>query len=992
MAVRFNPETGKWEDDSPQPASSVATMTPQQAFVDPFEQSVRDAESQNKLANKQFLESAKTGSTKPMFAESPGQFMDELGNILGNAVTGIGTDFLDLGAGLADVAVSAVKQATGQDANWDEVFDDSDNPWTQWRRREFESETQAGKMVSDVLRLGTLIATLPKSALKGAAMAPRLIGKVGLLGDVAKGATKIAGGLDKADDALKAGRTAYKASTEALKATGFAKGTAAGRAANIAAQDDWLRLTFKEVADVPEVANWWTSVQQSTKALTQLGREKAKLRTVGEALAWDALATFSVFGEGDDEFDQTLGDTLREMGLPNILPQTDMTDTALERKVKQMAEGLAMAPLINGLLDMTRVYRFSRNFAQATGAERDAIFKAFNAEANELGRGMTKLLPESAASLQPARTAAFEKGAQLNSLYAQLETQRIGNSYQNDLLTAQLRNQAVANVGYDPQLQAQLTQGQGGLNAQQLMANQQMVAGSTEALPGSMPAGLLPEGQVQQLPGAPQPGALPGGPEAKPGSMPAGTLGAGGELAPVTPGMEQVQVTDLGPRPPEPAVTPQTIRNAFQADAYNAFMRSQELTYVEGPDGVMRSMAELNAGVKQLMPRTRVDAMEYITKFPPQANELGVIPAADSVWMNFITDRGLSEGWASIDPDTMQVRFNRKSALELDRGDLAAKQAKAMDELNELNRYQEWLWNKELVNGSPQMRPEVQDNLAAKEARDAYDQWEVGQAAAREADPAAADAERRAVTAGIEADQLDNAEAVRVSDQEAAAVAGALDDNTVVREYLGTTLDSIQSPEVLKAEVGRGWDVFSVDGEKIATTRTQREANKLADAELRRNREALIGRARQLEADGMDQALNTTVGQPILDSDIAGTVKLTDSQIDAIQKFSPAIQNQMRADWEKRTGGQAWININELKGGSKKSFDLTQGEMLDLADGIKALLQTGEVTGPRARVLRNVADKLSTSMKLLEPQARAQRFADNITAEAQRFIDHGDFC
>jgi hypothetical protein len=986
MAIRFNPETGKWEDDSPQPASSVATMTPQQAFADPFEQSIRDVESQNKLANKQFLESTKTGGTKPMFADSPGQFMDELGNILGNAVTGIGTDFLDLGAGLADVAVSSVKQATGQDANWDEVFDDSDNPWTQWRRHEFESQTQAGKMVSDVVRLGTLIATLPKSALKGAAMAPRLIGKVGLLGDVARGAAKVAGGLDKADEALKAGRTAYKAGTEALKATGFAKGTAAGRAANIAAQDDWLRLTFKEVADVPEVANWWTSVQQSTKALTQLGREKAKLRTVGEALAWDALATFSVYGEGDDEFDQTLGDTLREMGLPNILPQTDMTDTALERKVKQMAEGLAMAPLINGLLDMTRVYRFSRNFAKATGAERDAIVKAFNAEADELGRGLTKLTPESAGAYRNAGVGVsdfatprgtgsmppgwdpandpWQKGGALSLLNSQVVTQRIGNQYQTDLLGAQ----AMAGMprGTRPRLPGQAGLGAGG-----------------ELMPPVEGVDVRDISNVQ---------GLPGGPEAKPGSMPAGTLGAGGELVPVTPGMEQVQVMDMGPRPPEPTVTPQTIRNAFQADAYNAFMRSQELTYVEGPDGVMRSMAELNAGVKQLMPRTRVDAMEYITKFPPQANELGVIPAADSVWMNFIIDRGLSEGWASIDPDTMRVRFNRKSALELDRGDLAAKQAKAMDELNELNRYQEWLWNKELVNGSPQMRPEVQDNLAAKEARDAYDRWEAGQAAAREADPAAADAERRAVTAGIEADQLDNAEAVRVSNQEAAAVAGALDDDTVVREYLGTTLDSVQPPEVLKAEVGRGWDVFSVDGEKIATTRTQREANKLADAELRRNREALIGRARQLEADGMDQALNTTVGQPILDSDIAGTVKLTDSQIDAIQKFSPAIQNQMRADWEKRTGGQAWININELKGGAKKTFELTQGEMLDLADGIKALLQTGEVTGPRARVLRNVADKLSTSMKLLEPQARAQRFADNITAEAQRFIDHGDFC
>ena len=938
MAVRFNPETGQWEDDSPKPASSVATMTREEAFMDPFERSVRDAEAQNKSANAQFLEAAKTGSNKPGWInplENPGGFVDELGNIVGNAVVGLGTDFLDLGAGLADFAVAAGKSALKQDANWDQVFDDSDNPWTQWRRREFEAQSQAGKAASDLVRIGTLIATLPKSALKGAAFAPRVLSKVKPLGVVADAAGKATKLLDKADDALKAGNAAYEASTKALKATGFAKGTAGARAAGIAASDDWLRLTFKEVANVPEAADWMKGVQRTVKAY---GRDikGLNIKTVAQAIGWDALAAFSVAGEGDLDLDQTISDTLREMGMPSVAAfQTRFDDTALTRKFKQMTEGLVMAPFINGALDLLRLSRFSRNIAQATGAEREALLKAFNAQAEEIGGALVKLQPDQFGRPSQAR---------LNSLYAGLETQRIGNRYQNDLLVADIQNRAVAE--------------QMGLNNQQGMLPP---GRSPEPKPpGAEPAGLLqPTGQMVQ---APPPGAL------------------------TDTGIDPVQVQVV--RPPEPAVTPQTIRNAFQADAYDAFKRAQELTFQEGPDGVMRSMAELNATVKQLMPRTRVDAMEYITKFPPQANELGVIPAADSVWMNFITDRGLKEGWASIDPDTMQVRFNRKSALELDRGDLAAKQAQAMDELNELNRYQEWLWNKELVNGNPQMRPEVQDNLAAKEARDAYDQWE----AARAADPAAADAERRAVTAGVEADQLDNSEALRISDQEAALVAGALDDQTVVREYLGTTLDSVQAPEVVKAEVGRGWDVYSLDGEKIATTRTQREAKKLAEAELQRSRQALIGRARQIEADGMDQALNSTVGQPVLDSEIVGSVKLTDSQIDAIQKFSPAIQNQMRADWEKRTGGQAWINLNDLKGGSKKTFELTQGEMYDLADGIKALLQTGEISGPRARVLRNVADKLSTSMKLLEPQARAQRFADNITAEAQRFIDHGDFC
>jgi hypothetical protein len=1005
--------------------------------LDPVERSNYALAQQNNAADVAFEEGAAKGKNKPVFAESPGQFMDDLGNILGNTATGLVTDYLDLGAGLADVAVQTASAATGKGWDWNKVFDDSDNPWTQWRQNNFEAETQAGQVVSNVSRVASMLISLPKIGIKGLTLLPKLASgtKLPLIADAAGDAVK---GLNKVDDFLKGGSEASKATTAAMEGLDFAKGTAAAKAAGRAGRNSWLQATYKEIAEVPEARTWFQSVQDSTKALTQLTREKGKIRTVAEALGWDAFVAFNVYGEGDNEFDETLTDMLANSGLPHIpLLKTDFQDAGVVRKLKQMAEGVATGVALNGMLDMARVYQFSRAFNTAGADEKAKIIKAFNAEADGLGQGLAGLLMPSAESLQAGRSAAMEKGARLNSLYGQLETERIGQRYQNDLLTAQLRNNAVAEVGYDPQLQAQLTQGQGGLNAEQLLANQQMVAGSQELLPGMQPAGLLPEGQVQQLPPGADPAMLPGGPEAKPGSDPAGLLGAGGlpvngrieqvqvtdlnrpiEYPPGLPGgpearppgappagllgagggellppAQQVQVTDLGPRPPEPVVSPQTIRNAFQADAYDAFMRSQQLTYVEGPDGVMRSLEELRGGVKQLMPRTRVDALEYFQGARPQANDLGVIPAADSVWMNFITNRGISEGWASIDPDTMTVKFNRKNAVELDQGDLAAKQAESMDQLNELNRYEEWLWNKELVNGSPQMRPEVQDNLAQKEARDAYDNWEAEQAAARgaEPDPARMDLERQAVTSGIEADQFDQAEELRLTEAELSGLTGKLDDATVVREYLGTTLDSVEAPQVVKSEVGRGWEVYANDGELLGRTTTKKAADKMAEGELARLRDATLAKARQLEVDATDDAMNVVTGDPVYESDLVGKIKLTDSQIDAIQKFSPSIQRQMRADWEKRTGGQAWINVNDL-GGSQKTFEMTQGEMYDIIDGIKALLQTGEIAGPRARVLRNIADKMDTTMKLLEPEARAQRFANDIAADAKRFIDHGDYC
>ena len=1093
MVVYFDPAKGIVDDQ----ASVLEQSMP--AGLDPIGKKNWMLQQQADAANTMFEQGAAQGGNKPLLAQDPGQFFDELGNILGNAGTGLVTDYLDLGAGLADVAVQTASLASGGGWDWNQVFNDSDNPWTQWRQSNFEAQTSAGQLTSNIVRVGTLLLTLPKTGIKGLALLPRLAQRVPVVGGAAG---KVTRGLDALDDTLKASRNIRQTTQLTEAAAEFKKGTAAAAAAKIGMADDWLGMTFQQISkanQADEVTTWWKSVRDSTKALTQLTREKGRVRTVAEALGWDAFAAFLVYGEGDSSFDETLNDMLAEAGLPNIpFLQTRVEDTGLIRKFKQMAEGVPTGLLINGLLDMTRVYRYSQAFGKATAEEKEQLIKAFNTEADEIGRGLARLALPAQIGAHPDIAARSAKETRLNGLRAMVDSEKIAQNYQRDLDVAQLlSNQRMAaeaagvqppdrlptgpwdptrgpagllpegrvpadfnspvqnrlaqmeglasQLNEDPLYQEWLAsrapdelfmppqaggnpaleqfQGQGAMPApsaqggpDDLQAYKQWLE-SRARMPGAeldprvqqslrrlegigelalrqpeglaMPAGQL--GQPAQMGNLPQ---LPGGPEAKPpGAPPAGLLGAGGEMVPVTPGIQPVNVVDLGPRPPAPTVTPQTIRNAFEADIYDAFMRSQELTFEEGPDGVMRSMAELRSSIKQLVPSTRVDAIEYMDSFTPMANELGVVNASDSVWMNFITNRGLSEGWASIDPDTMKVRFNRRAAVELDRGESAIKQAESLDQLNELNRYQEWLWNKELVNGNPQMRPEVQDNLAAKEARDAYDQWEAGQTAQRmaEPDPAKLDAERQAVTAAVEADQLNNAEELRLTAAEQAALSGQLDDATVVREYLGTTLDSVQRPEVAKAEVGRGWEVLGADGEPLAKTRTKREAERLADAELQRLREAMVNRARQLEADDADQALNMTTGSPIYDSDVVGKVTLTETQVEAVKRYSEAIRRQLDADFIKRTGGQAFFNVNDIKG-SKRTFEMTQGEMYDIVDGIKALLGTGEITGAKARVLRNIADKLDTSMRLLEPEARAQRFANNITAGTKRFLDHGDFC
>lgn len=994
MAPRWDSQQQKWVyDDDLETANVAVAVAPE--GLDSFGRAKWEYEQQQQQQLKaDELAVQQGGDQRPVFAQNGGQLFGDLGKIAANAVVGLGTDFVDLGLGVADVVRQAGSLAiTGELDPTINVFDDSDNPWTQWRRDTFRTETQAGQAISNLVRLGTMVTTLPKLAFSVPAKAFGAAGKVKALGGVADMATGVANIFTKLDDLANVKKASTAATALGQVEKTFQKGTAAQKAASRAIRNDWLSLTYQDVTKaVPEVGSWMDDVRQSAKAWTQLskGTPGARIRTVGEALAWDAFAAFNVYGEGDAEFDETFGDLLAssDIGWLRSLGNTTATyaeDNALTRKAKQMLEGLVMAPVLNGIIDQYRVYKYARNFRTAGDAERRLIVEALNASSQEIGDSLGRTLAAQ------GRVSGVRMPGAMTDLQFQVDqarrTQETKNQFLQDLQQAQARQAASSQiVPFEQGPQVFATPGQApdatGLNAEQLLANQQMVANSQEALPGAAaPAGMLPEGQAQQL--------LPGGPEAKPGGAPpAGLLGAGGgELLPPP---AQAQVVDLGPRPPEVTVTPQTIRSAFERDAYKAFMEAQELTFVEGPDGIMRSMDELQSQVRQIIPSKRVDALEYITTFRPAANRYGVIPASDSVWMNFLYDRGLQEGWASIDPDTMAVRFNRKAAADLDRGDLVTDQAAKLDELN---RYQEWLWNKELVNGNPQMRPEVQDNLAAKEARDAYDQWEAQQAAMPpelKVDQATVAAQEEAIRAGQTLGQFDAAEDLRLSAADAQALQGLMDDQTVVREMLGTTLDSVPVPEVRKAEIGRGWEVFDENGELIGRTTTKRQADQLAERQLLQNQQALLARARQMEADALDETLNVTIGNPVYDSDIAGKIKLTDAQIRAVQGILPSLDQKLDQAWLARRGEQAFFNINEL-GAQKRTFELSQSDMFALQNGIRDVLkEAGDVKGsPKLRALRNLADKLDTEMKLLEPQARAQRFVDGLVNDTRTTLDNG---
>ena len=409
---QLNPTPGGVEASTPADVSSINPDGTRKSSFDLFRERAIAEQTANQ---QQAVDMLKDGpeSTKPVLAQGPGQATTEVLGRLGNAGTALATDYADLGAGIIDTFVQGGNFVQGKGFDFDEWFNDSNNPLTKGRLEFFEPETQLGDAARPWIRGGVALLTLPKHLLKWGLVTPlKMASKVPIAGKAAnlalKGGSKVKGAA-KAKFALQADEVAKLDALTDLSRT-VTKGSKAGKLPESMTRSAWLFASYDDIgkaikggAPLQGMQSWMDDVALAVKGFGT-SVKNLKLRTVGEALAWDAFVAFNMAGEeGNDEFDEGFSNFLVESGWPgaNAIGSplaTTADDNAITRKVKGTLEGTLMGALIfNPLFDMYRLVRFSRNFRNAGPKQQAEILKRLSAQAQDIGTSMgenqMKLLP-----------------------------------------------------------------------------------------------------------------------------------------------------------------------------------------------------------------------------------------------------------------------------------------------------------------------------------------------------------------------------------------------------------------------------------------------------------------------------------------------------------------------------------------------------------------------------------------------------------------------
>ena len=919
--MQFNPETGEWNyGDEPQiQESTTAVEEEKPLFLSKEEYQRRQLQAQETSSPAV----ATVADDRPLFAETPGQFFGDLGKSIVNPAYALLTDYADLGHGLVDIAGQTGSLLSGNGFDGSKVFDDSDNPLTKGRIDTFRSETQAGQFVNTTARVVVALATLPKLALKGLALPLRALSKAPAVGGLA---AKGAKGILAADDAIKATRTGTKATTTALNA--IQKGAPGSKAAKLANADDWLKLTYKDVVNAgvegQQFAFGMRTVERAAKGLT---KGKASVRNVSEALAWDAFVAFNAAGEGNPMLDETMTDMFEDFGLPNIpIFRTSLADTGLEAKLKQMGEGLIFNPVVEGVMNVARIARFSKAFKNAPEAERALIVKAFNEEGERLGASLGKLeqlqLP---AAGQSSAVRQIDNYSLLDQELGKVESVRIKNQLDQETQANLLKREAV-NAQVEDQINA--------VNLQNRVDNMGQPLAGPDGAP--IPANVRVDQQGQLPPG------VKGGPLAN------GIQGVDVEDVTVQPVNVQVM------RPPEPTVTPQTLRAGFD-------------DYVRQRFGEAGFEADLVDRVKRLMPRNRVDAIDFFEKFPLRYNGIGTMAASDSLSSNYMIARGMTEGWMTVDSD-MLLMYNRKLAFDFDRNEFALKQASALDEADEIARYnarlQEGVTDPATADVQKGLDPETAD---ARKATNEYDDFE---GRPREgggiSDEALVESKRQEQLAATQEAGVVAAEQQQQMIDAVAAYGDIGSDRQVVAEMLNLDLDNLPQYQIEKVG-SRQYQILDEAGESIdgRNYSTLKGAKKGAEIAQKEQVKGYVAQARAAAAQSSDQVVGSSFGTTIRDSELVrGAIKLTKRQGEVLSELG--------------------IPLNQL------DLDLSQGELAGMSRSVQQLLEGA--SGPQKRVLNNILKRLDQKVTELGPAARLAVEVDKTITSAQKFLKDGEIC
>ena len=724
---------------------------------------------------------------------------------------------------------------------------------------------------------------------------------------------KIIGLLDKAGDTAKTLSTVQR-TTNRLQAIEktATKASKIRQAASVARKNDYLSGTFETISRLDQAEDITGWWKNAVNSARAYTKSKIAPKTLAETIAWDAFAAFNVMGEGDDLMDETIFDFASEMGVP--LPDM-LTSDPLDMSIWRKAKGILDASFV-GIIGggIVDLIRIKR-FQGAIKQASPAQRKLLVNAFEDSADEMGRGIAGLLPPAKPGGPSAVDDAA--SEFIGRVRKEREGISE-----FERIQADAVARTQ-----RAQTTFQLDGAEPRNLVPQTPQLSGSEP------PAGLLPDGSpAGLLPGSDMPNPFPEG---------QGFIASGSRV-----------------RAAEPTITPMGIRQ-FSREMLAAGYTPQQV----------------QKAIVDVMPRKRVDLIEYIEQGVTIGEE-GIINASDSVWSNYITNLGLSEGWAKIDPQTAEVRFVRSAALAADQSALVTTQAKALDELNFLQRQRlqaEQMRGNRLQPFGEQPADVPVDVNQAGELADAEAVRargiEADEALARSGlDPAVNNAEVDAVNAGLNADALAAEDIARYADE-----VTSTDPDGQVRELLGLDPDAIEVT-VEKAPSGRGWVVIDPSGEQVGEQfATKRAATRKADAEKKRLRADMQKRAQQVADDESGSVFDVSAYDPARDSDLTASVKLTKPQINELIKYPN------------------FRPIFDQFGVSKKTYEFTQGDLSDFIDGARAMIASG-VDGRRARMLKTLIDKFETPVKLLEPEVRRQRTIDSMLAETKQFTDHGDYC
>ena len=958
---------------------------------------------------------------KPVWAgdtENPlGNIAIDTTKIVANAGVGLVTDVLDLAAGIGDTVVQTGNLLQGKDWDWDAWMNDSDNGWTQWRRETFKTSTQAAQTASNFLRLGTLLATLPKAGASLAARGAKGLAAVNKASRAGTVATAIEGGL-----------TAQRNAKLAGKIQALAKGKPVGdakKALDIAGNTPEISGALRgavqnSMIQGPGVASYSQKVGQRLKNVGVSIVERYRPRNLAQTLGYDALATFMVAGEGVIDFDETVSDLAKENGIFYVPAlTTSAEDSAFAIKLKQTVEGLPIGAALQPLIDMWTIGRFAKRIKNADPQLKEELMELFAADVNDLGRSVAKVYtgqygPEQYLKTGPIGPQQFNQlggtgynmgraGAQAVPISGRPAdagavqpreplTNNIGDPFDNSALArledvsprspypanqpsgalARLVGQTEAAKNLQ---KTELTTAAQAADERFLRKQDPFIDDELATTPGSEYTGGpqtdlgIQEVEVEVDPGA---GALPGRPAA-----PA-----------LNEAVDPLDVRILEPDPfdlPDGPVTsvewksPGEIADAFATDASEAFKRSIEF---QDPQLAGDNFLDAATSVKRLMPDTRISALDYLKKNNPNLNGSGVLSASDSVWTNFIVNRGIKEGWIQVDGDFNFV-VNRETARSLDTGASAGKALQKLDEVNQLEELEAatGLNTKlEQAQGMDEAEAEVIDLFMKKRGRKTQVVRKDGTVVGEFTRRSQAEKFIKQQTQAIR-DDLAN----RPDPRQAAPTPTPIEGDTenfnyeIIQSVLGIDRASVDDMTGAIIETPPGTKKLRVtdyEGEELGVFRRESEAVKFLEKREAKVKEDLMKQVRQAQADATPERLDIAdaVGPIGTDEPLMGKLSFSPRQKEMLSSFSDELAELLNADPRKRT------------------YDFDYYAMNDFKEGMQKMLEDGTVKGNEARVLRNLIDKITLQTDQLDPIARARAKTDEISRLASREMDHNDYC